>query len=114
MGHIYVDVVVKSSRGEISLRNVIVDAGASYTVLSKEVVEKVGAWPIPYTVRLELGDSRAVEADIYAIIVRLNPISISGRYHFTPKTFISTRLTMGLPLSMLVNGTFMRLPKREA
>ena len=71
VGHIYADVVVEGSRGEILLRNVIVDVGASYTVLSKEVVEKVGAWPIPYTVRLELGDGRAVEADIYAVIIRL-------------------------------------------
>ena len=42
VGHIYADVVVKGSRGEISLRNVIVDAGASYTVLWCENLRRFG------------------------------------------------------------------------
>ena len=47
------------------------DSAASYTVLPRNVVERVGAWPIPHTVDLELGDSRVVKAGVYAVIVRL-------------------------------------------
>ena len=43
MGHVYADIVVRGAAGEVSLRNVIVDTGASYTTLSKDIVEKIGA-----------------------------------------------------------------------
>ncbi|MCR8463696.1 MAG: aspartyl protease family protein [Candidatus Korarchaeota archaeon] len=69
MEHIYVDMVVRGAKGEVLLRGMLVDTGASYTVLDEEVVKEVGAWPIPYTIRLELGDGNVVEANVYAIIV---------------------------------------------
>lgn len=71
MGHVYVDVVVRGAKGEVPLRGVLVDTGASYTVLDEEVAEKVGAWPIPYKVRSELGDGRVVEASVYAVVVKV-------------------------------------------
>jgi predicted aspartyl protease len=71
MGHIYSDLLVKGAKGEVVLKDVLVDTGASYTVLEKAVVEGVGAWRIPYTVDLELGDGRTVKADVYAVIVGL-------------------------------------------
>jgi predicted aspartyl protease len=71
MGHVYVDVVVRGEVGEASLKGVMVDTGASYTVLDKEVVERVGAWSIPYSVDLELGDGRLVKADVHVLIVTL-------------------------------------------
>jgi predicted aspartyl protease len=70
-GHVYADITVKGAAGEASLKNVIVDTGASYTTLGKDVVERIGAWSIPYTVDLELGDGRLVKADVYALIVSL-------------------------------------------
>ena len=69
MGHVFVDVVVKGSRGEEKLEKVMVDTGASHTVLDLDVVERVYAWRIPYRTSLELGDGRVVEAEVYAAIV---------------------------------------------
>jgi predicted aspartyl protease len=69
--HIYVDVVLRGSRGEVLLKNVIVDTGATYTILDKKTADEVGAWRIPFEIHLELGDGRIVKASMYAIIVTL-------------------------------------------
>ena len=58
-GHVYADIAVQG---------VIVDSGASYTTLAKEVPERTVAWLIPRKVDLELGD-RLVKAVIYAVIL---------------------------------------------
>ncbi|RZN57155.1 MAG: hypothetical protein DSO09_02220 [Candidatus Methanomethylicota archaeon] len=71
MGHVYADIIVRGRIGEILLKNIIVDTGASYTVLDKNIVEKIGAWSIPYKIDLELGDGRIVKADVYAVIISL-------------------------------------------
>ena len=56
MGRFQADIVVRGAVGEARLENVTVDTGASYTVPGRDVVDGVGAWPIPYTVDLELED----------------------------------------------------------
>jgi predicted aspartyl protease len=63
--------VVRGAVGEALLKGVIVDTGASYTMLGRDVVERVGAWPIPHSVNLKLGDGRVVKAGVYAVIVRI-------------------------------------------
>jgi predicted aspartyl protease len=63
--------VVRGAVGEALLKGVIVDTGASYTMLGRDVVERVGAWPIPHSVDLELGDGRVVKAGVYAVIVSI-------------------------------------------
>jgi predicted aspartyl protease len=50
---------------------VIVDTGATYTILDKKTANEVGAWRIPFEIHLELGDGRIVKASMYAIIVTL-------------------------------------------
>ena len=77
MGHVYADVVVKGAKGEVVLKNVIVDTGASYTTLDEKVVEEIGAWSIPHTVDLELGDGRVVKSNIYAVIVSLEERTVA-------------------------------------
>ncbi len=61
--------MVRGARGEAVLSHILVDTGASYTVLPEDVVERVGAWLLPHRVALELGDGRVVEANVYAVIV---------------------------------------------
>jgi predicted aspartyl protease len=78
MGHVYADVVVRGAVGEALLKGVIVDTGASYTVLPRDVVERVGAWPIPHSVDLELGDGRVVKAGVYAVIVSIGDRSAAA------------------------------------
>ena len=48
---------------------ILIDAGASYTVLDLDIVERVSAWGIPSRVSLKLGDGRVVEAETCAAIV---------------------------------------------
>jgi len=78
MGHVYADVVVRGAVGEALLKGVIVDTGASYTMLGRDVVERVGAWPIPHSVDLELGDGRVVKAGVYAVIVSIGDRSAAA------------------------------------
>ncbi|MFQ6086157.1 MAG: hypothetical protein ACE5OY_07865 [Candidatus Bathyarchaeia archaeon] len=56
-------------REEHRITNVVVDTGTTYTVLSRDVLEKVGAPKLPVQVSLELGDGRVVETDAHAIAV---------------------------------------------
>ena len=62
--------MLRGSRGEVLLKNVIVDTGAAYTILDEKTANEVGAWRIPFEIHLELGDGRIVKASMYAIIVR--------------------------------------------
>jgi len=60
MGHVVVNISLKGERGEQALTEVLVDTGATYTLLSPEVVKQVGAWKIaPYTLEVGLGDGRS-------------------------------------------------------
>ena len=39
---------VRGDKAAVELKNVLIDAGATYTVLPNEVLEEVGAWgPMP-------------------------------------------------------------------
>jgi len=53
------------------LDGILVDTGASYTVLPTELVERVGALKTPYTVDLELGDGRTIKASVYVASIRV-------------------------------------------
>ena len=70
-GHVYASIIMKGAVGEVSLKDVIVDTGASYTILGKDVVERIGAWPIPHKLDLEREDGRLVKASVYAVIMSL-------------------------------------------
>jgi predicted aspartyl protease len=61
--------VLRGSRGEALLKNVVVDTRATYTILDKKTADEVGAWRIPFETHLELGDGRIVKASVYAVII---------------------------------------------
>lgn len=68
MGHITVNVEVIGTKGKVTMEGVLVDTGASFTVLPTEVVEGVGGLKLPVKpINLELGDGRRIQADLYAI-----------------------------------------------
>ena len=72
MGHVHVDVLVRGVKGEVRLEKVLVDTGATYTVMPLRVIEEAGAVKIPpYTAPLELGDGRKVEAEVYAAAIKV-------------------------------------------
>ncbi|MFQ6095614.1 MAG: retroviral-like aspartic protease family protein [Candidatus Bathyarchaeia archaeon] len=63
---------VRGERGEVKLENVLVDTGATYTVLPEKLLWDIGAVKIPpYKAPLELGDGRKVEAKVYAAAIKV-------------------------------------------
>ncbi len=71
MGHIYTDIVIKGTRGTKKLKEVLIDTGATYTVLPKEDLDEVGASLLPTEVKLELGNGQEVNAEAYAIVITI-------------------------------------------
>jgi predicted aspartyl protease len=66
MGHVHADLMIRWTK-ETTLKNLLVDTGATFTTLPKEVLGSVGAIKIPGTVHIELGNGKVVEAETYAI-----------------------------------------------
>ncbi len=71
MGHVYTDIVIKGTRGTKELKEVLIDTGATYTVLPKEDLDEVGASLLPTEVKLELGNGQEVNAEAYAIVITI-------------------------------------------
>lgn len=72
MGHVHVDTYIKGKKGEQLLGEILVDTGATYTMLSPKVVKQVGATKIPpYTLDVELGDGRKASVSVYAASIRI-------------------------------------------
>lgn len=53
------------------MENLLVDTGATFTVLPRELLEKVGASKVPTKTKLEPGDGRSVDADVYAVVMMI-------------------------------------------
>ena len=72
MGHVHVDVCVRGEKGELKIEKVLVDTGATYTVLPLKVLEEVGAVKTPHPIAVELADGRKVKADVYVATVEID------------------------------------------
>lgn len=72
MGHVSVDLHVRGTKGEVKLEKVLVDTGATYTVLPLKVLKDVGAVKTPHPIAVELADGRRVKADVYVATVEVN------------------------------------------
>jgi len=72
MGHIYCDILVKGKKRKMKLEKVLVNTGATYTVLPEDVIEKIGAFGPLNEIKVELGNSRRIKAKTYAISVKIN------------------------------------------
>jgi predicted aspartyl protease len=71
MGHLYTDITVKGSKAAAELKNVLIDTGATFTILPEETLEQVGAWgPMP-EVELRLGNSEIVNAKAYGVVIKI-------------------------------------------
>ena len=65
MGYVLSNMTIKGEKGERALTDILVDSGATYTVLPPQVMEQVGAVKSSLTTDVELGDGRKVKAAIY-------------------------------------------------
>ncbi len=74
MGHIYTDVTVKGEKASIELKNVLVDTGATYTVLSRDLLERIGAPKLPVQVEITLGNGERVRAEAYGVVIGIKGV----------------------------------------
>jgi predicted aspartyl protease len=74
MGHLHTDIVVKGSKGAQELKQVLIDTGATYTILPEKILEQVGAGRIPGEVEVELGNRTKVKAKAYGVAIRLEEV----------------------------------------
>ncbi len=72
MTHVYTKVTAIGSRGRREIPDLLVDSGATFTVLPAEILQEIGASPLPVKPRLELGDGRVVEAEQYALVLSVD------------------------------------------
>ncbi|ADM28495.1 hypothetical protein Igag_1698 [Ignisphaera aggregans DSM 17230] len=71
MAHIYADIEVIGSRGRKTLEKILIDTGATFTVLPKEIIDEIGAIKIPVEpIEVELGDGRRIKAELYSIGIK--------------------------------------------
>ncbi|MDZ7289203.1 MAG: hypothetical protein ONB44_11680 [candidate division KSB1 bacterium] len=74
MGHLHTDVTVRGSKAAVKLKNVLIDTGATYTVLPEELLEEVGAWgPMP-EVEVKLGNAQKVKAKAYGVAIKIRDV----------------------------------------
>ena len=100
MGHILVRTIIRGTKGEKTLKGVVVDTGATYTVIPTEIVKQVGAVETPWTIKLLLGNKRKVSAKIYVAEMELNgrrgPMRIASFKKAIPAIGVDTLETLGL------------------
>ena len=72
MGLVYVEGTVKNKRGQGEKVRFLVDSGATYTVLKKEVWERLGLKEIS-RVTLILADGTTIERGVSEAIIELPP-----------------------------------------
>jgi len=65
MGHVHVDVVLRGARGARNVR-MLVDTGATYTIISPELADEIGLVRLPFRTEVVLADGRRelVEAGV--------------------------------------------------
>jgi len=66
--------MVRGSKAAVELKNVLIDTGATYTVLPEEILEEAGAWgPMP-EVEVALGNGETVKARAYGVAITIGEV----------------------------------------
>ena len=76
MGHLHTDMTVRGSKADVELKNVLIDTGATYTVLPEKVLEGVGAWGPVGEVEIELGNGEKVKAKAYGVAIKIEEVEV--------------------------------------
>jgi len=74
MGHIYTNVTVRGEKTSIELKDILVDTGATYTVLPRDILEKIGASKLPVQVDITLGNGQKVKAQAYGVVIGIEDV----------------------------------------
>lgn len=98
MGHVFVRVRFRG-RDVIEFEKVLVDTGASFTVMPLEIAERYFI-ETPFTVDLRLGDGRVVKAKVFVaegeVEGRRGPLRILAFENAIPVIGVDTLETLGL------------------
>ncbi|AAL62843.1 MULTISPECIES: aspartyl protease family protein [Pyrobaculum] len=110
MGHVFVKAKFRG-KGEVVYDEILVDTGATFTVLPLEVADKL--IETPFTVELKLGNGEKVVAKVYVaeaeIEGRRGPVRIVAFKGAIPVIGVDTLETLGLR----VNPVTGKLEKTE-
>ncbi|MEW6686624.1 MAG: aspartyl protease family protein [Candidatus Edwardsbacteria bacterium] len=71
MRHLHTDIMVRGNKAEVKLKKILIDTGATYTVLPESLLRKIGAPKIPGESEVELGNGKKVKAKAYGISIRI-------------------------------------------
>lgn len=75
MEHMHTDMVVRGSKTMEELKDVLIDTGATYTVLPEEVMERVGElMKFPNDVDIELGNGNRIKARAYGVGIKIKDV----------------------------------------
>lgn len=74
MGHVYVSATFHGQKGTRKLDRLLVDTGATYTILPPSLADEIGVFSTPYVTRLTLADMSRKEASI-----GLAEVEVEGR-----------------------------------
>lgn len=74
MGHLHTDITIRGSKAESLLKRVLIDTGATYTVLPENILKEVGAWGPLAEVEVELGSGEKVKATAYAAAIKIRDV----------------------------------------
>jgi len=69
--HVYAKARLIGTKKHRAIDHLLVDTGATFTVLPRDLLEEVGALKVPTRTKLELGDGRSVEAEVYAVVLMI-------------------------------------------
>ena len=118
MGHPYTDMVVRGSKTAIELKQVLIDTGATYTVLPEDILKEVGAWgPMP-GVEVALGNGKKVKAKAYGVVIQIEDVeapSISLTFKGAQTVIgVETLESIGVKLDLTTGRLELTRPKGMA
>ena len=71
MTHVYAKARLFGTKIPKEIESLLVDTGATFTVLPRGLLEEIGAIKVPTTTKLELGDGCSVDAEVYAVVMEI-------------------------------------------
>ena len=105
LGHVRVDARIVGRKGVLELKRVLVDTGATYTVLPPEAIGKAGLVKTGYKAPVKTADGRIVEGEVYVGEVefkqRKGPAIIIGVSGAEPVLGVQALETLGFKVNPL-------------
>lgn len=82
MSHIYTNIEITGTKGKKLLKKVLIDTGASFTVIDPQTISLIGAIRLKRKFKVELGNGKKVLAKIYGAEAKIGK-------HFGPAWLIT-------------------------